>query len=58
MYGPMSTMAAQNPPMDMMDRMVARRFAPLNFSDIPGFPNPVPTMDIWGDCLPWFREYK
>ena len=41
-----------------MEAIVARRFAPFNFSDIPGFPNPVPTMDVWGDCLPWFRESK
>ena len=41
-----------------MEAMVAQRFAPLNFSDIPGFPNTVPTMDIWGDCLPRFRENK
>ena len=26
---PQSTMVAQNPPMDMMDRMVAARYAPL-----------------------------
>jgi len=47
MHGPIS-----------MEAIVARRFAPLNFSDIPGFPNSVPTMDVWGDCLPRFRENK
>ena len=37
---------------------MARRFAPFNFVDVPGFPNPVPTMDVWGDYLPQFRESK
>ena len=41
-----------------MEAIVARRFAPLNFSDIPGFPNPVPIMDVWGDYLPRCRESK
>jgi len=41
-----------------MEAIVARRFASFNFSDILGFPNPVPIMDVWGDCLPWFRESK
>ena len=41
-----------------MEAIVAQRFAPFNFSDILGFPNPVPTMDFWGDCLPRFRESK
>ena len=41
-----------------MEAILARRFAPFNFSDIPGFPNPVPIMDVWGDCLPRFRESK
>ena len=41
-----------------MEDILARRFAPFNFSDIPSFPNPVPTMDVWGDCLPRFRERK
>ena len=30
--------------------------APFNFSDIPGFPNTIPTMDEWGDFLPRFLE--
>jgi hypothetical protein len=38
--------------------LLARRFAPLNFSAIPGFPHPIPLMDIWGDYLPRFRERK
>ena len=41
-----------------MEAILARRFAPFNFSDILGFPNSVPTMDVWGDCLPRFRERK
>ena len=41
-----------------MEDILARRFAPFNFSNIPGFPNPVPIMDVWGDCLPRFRESK
>jgi hypothetical protein len=39
-----------------MEAILAWRFAPFNFSAIVGFPNDVPTIDIWGDCLPWFRE--
>ena len=38
------------------DTFLAHRFAPLNFSLVPGFPNTVPIMDKWGDCLPRFRE--
>ena len=41
-----------------MEAILTRRFAPFNFSDIPSFPNPVPTMDVWGDCLPRFIESK
>ena len=36
--------------------MLAQRYAPLNFSVVPGFPNSVPTMHEWGDFLPQFRE--
>jgi hypothetical protein len=36
--------------------ILAQRFAPFNFSVVPGFPNVVPTVDEWGDCLPKFRE--
>jgi hypothetical protein len=39
-----------------MEEILARRFAPFNFSAIPGFPNVVPSMDEWGDYLPRFRE--
>jgi hypothetical protein len=31
------------------------RFAPFDFFDVPSFPNVVPIMDEWGDCLPRFR---
>jgi hypothetical protein len=39
-----------------MEEILARRFAPFNFSAIPGFPNVVPSLDEWGDYLPRFRE--
>jgi len=39
-----------------MVAIVATRFAPFNFTNIPGFPNIVPAIDVWGDYLPWFRE--
>jgi hypothetical protein len=38
-----------------MEAILARRFAPFYFSDIPGFPNNVPTVDEWGDYLPRFK---
>jgi hypothetical protein len=38
--------------------LLARRFAPLNFSSVPGFPHPVPNMSEWGDFLPIFKESK
>ena len=41
-----------------MAAILAQRFSPLNFSDVPGFPNAVPIMDEWGDFLPQFREKK
>jgi hypothetical protein len=41
-----------------MEAIVATRFAPFNFVDIVGFPNVVPTIDIWGDYLPRFRESR
>ena len=40
------------------ESILARMFAPLNFFDVLGFPNPIPTMDVWGYYLPWFRENK
>jgi hypothetical protein len=39
-----------------MEKILARRFAPFNFSAIPGFPNDVPSPDEWSDYLPRFRE--
>jgi hypothetical protein len=41
-----------------MDKILARRFSPFNFSVVPGFPNVVPTPNEWGDYLPIFRERK
>jgi hypothetical protein len=37
-----------------MEKILARRFAPFNFSAIPGFPNVVPSPNEWGDYLPIF----
>jgi hypothetical protein len=39
-----------------MEEILARRFAPFNFSAIPGFPNVVPSPNEWSDYLPRFRE--
>ena len=36
--------------------LLARRFAPLDFSFVPGFPHLVPNMSEWGDFLPVFKE--
>ena len=41
-----------------MKAIVARRFAPLNFSIVPGFPHPVQSMREWGDFLPIFKERR
>ena len=41
-----------------MVAILAARFAPFNFTDIAGFPNTVPAINVWGDCLPRFRESK
>ena len=38
--------------------LLARRFAPLDFSTVPSFPHPVPSIYIWGDHLPRFVEKK
>ena len=38
--------------------LLAQRFAPLDFSSVPGFPHPVPNMSEWGDFLPIFKERK
>jgi hypothetical protein len=39
-----------------MEKILARRFAPFNFSAIPGFPNAVPSPNEWGDYLPIFGK--
>jgi hypothetical protein len=41
-----------------MDKILARRFSPFNFSIVPGFPNVVPTVDEWVDFFPIFKEHK
>jgi hypothetical protein len=41
-----------------MDKILAQRFAPFNFSAIPGFPNVVPTIDEWVDFFPIYKEHK
>ena len=38
------------------ETMLAQRFAPLNFSNVPGFPNTVPIIDEWEGVLPLFQE--
>jgi hypothetical protein len=38
--------------------LLARRFAPLDFSSVPSFPHPVPDMSERGDFLPSFKERK
>jgi hypothetical protein len=35
-----------------MKAILARRFAPLNFSAIDDYPHPVPLIDEWKDLLP------
>jgi hypothetical protein len=39
-----------------MEKILAPRFAPFNFSTIPGFPNVVPSPNEWGDYLPIFGK--
>jgi hypothetical protein len=39
-----------------MKAILARRFAPLNFSAIDGYPHLVPQIDEWQDLLPRFYE--
>jgi hypothetical protein len=41
-----------------MEKILAQRFDPFNFSVVLGFPNVVPTVDEWGDYFPIFREHK
>ena len=38
--------------------LLARSFAPLDFSSVLGFPHLVPDMSEWGDFLPVFKEEK
>jgi hypothetical protein len=39
-----------------MEAILARRFSPLNFSSIVGYPHLVPQIDEWQDLLPRFYE--
>jgi hypothetical protein len=39
-----------------MEKILARRFDPFNFSAIPGFPNVVPSLDEWDDYFPIFGK--
>jgi hypothetical protein len=41
-----------------MEKIVAQRFAPFNFSTILGFPNVVPSPDEWGNYFSIFREHE
>jgi hypothetical protein len=41
-----------------MEKILAQRFAPFNFSAIPSFPNVVPSPDGWSDYFPIFREHE
>jgi hypothetical protein len=41
-----------------MERILARRFSPFNFSVVLGFPNVVPAPNEWNDYFPIFREHK
>jgi hypothetical protein len=41
-----------------MDKILAQRFSPFNFSVVPIFPNVVPTIDEWVDFFPIFKEHK
>jgi hypothetical protein len=36
--------------------MIDVRFDPIDFSNIPGFPNPMRSIGVWGVCLPRFIE--
>ena len=41
-----------------MDKILAQRFAPFNFSIVPGFLNVVPIVDEWGDYFPIFKRHR
>jgi hypothetical protein len=36
---------------------IATRFAPLDFTNVYGFPNTIPDIKVWEDVLPKFGEY-
>jgi hypothetical protein len=38
--------------------LLAQRFAPLDFSTVPGFPHLVPSIDIWGDTFQDLQKRK
>ena len=39
-----------------MKAILAKRFTPLNFSAIDGYPHPMPQIDEWQDLMPRFYE--
>jgi hypothetical protein len=41
-----------------MERILAQRFDPFNFSVVPDFPNVVLAPNEWNDYFPIFREHK
>ena len=41
-----------------MEAILARRFAPFDFSVVAGLPHLVPIMTEWGDFMPIFRERR
>ena len=41
--------------LDAFAAMLDWRFFPFNFSIVPGFPNAVPTIEVWGGYLPIFK---
>jgi hypothetical protein len=38
-----------------MEAILAQRYAIFYFSNVPGFPNLVPSKDDWENCLPRFK---
>jgi hypothetical protein len=38
-----------------MEAILAQRFAFYDFSDVIGFPNPIPSRDEWEGTLPTFK---
>jgi hypothetical protein len=41
-----------------MEKILAWRFAPFNFSYVPSFSNVIPAINEWDDYLPRFRGSK